>query len=410
MAGREDLHTKTKIKNNQEGKSMKYLVLGAGRMGWAVIYDLVKHSNADEIFVVDGDEERLKLTEKEFNDKRIKTHKVDIANSKTLAPFMSQCVVTIGCASYKYNYDLSKLAIECGCSYIDLGGNESIVAKQFSLHEEAKKKNVAIIPDCGLAPGLVSLLAYDGYQELDEVKEIKLRVGGLPVNPEPPLNYAIVFSPEGLINEYVEDCTIIKDGKVSTVPSLADTETIEFPQPFGKMEAFNTSGGISTLPKTIGAKVKNLDYKTIRYPGHCEQMRLLMDLGLMDSKPINVNQQQTIAPRTVLTQLLIDRLPKIEKDVVLIQVSVKGLLNGSTKEIVYETIDYFDDKTGLSAMMRTTAFPAAIIAQMIAQGQITERGVLTQELSIPTKVFLKQLNERGVKINRSDKVLAAQVK
>ncbi|HEY9733119.1 MAG TPA: saccharopine dehydrogenase C-terminal domain-containing protein, partial [Drouetiella sp.] len=125
------------------------------------------------------------------------------------------------------------------------------------------------------------MLAVNAAESLDELYEMRIRVGGLPVDPEGPLKYAQFFAMDGLINEYVEDCTVIRDGKEFQVPSLTDIEEIEFPKPFGKLEAFNTSGGISTLPKTYAGKIQHMDYKTIRYKGHCEQMFLLKHLGLM---------------------------------------------------------------------------------------------------------------------------------
>src|SRR4051812_42573792 len=229
---------------------MRFLVLGAGRMGYAVVYDLLQNPDVSHVAVVDADERRLANLQKQLPDKRVAAVKADVSDHEELSYLISGCDVVLSCATYKFNYELAKAAIEAGAHFCDLGGNEDIVRQEFSLHEAAKAKNVSIIPDCGLAPGMVSILAAAACNDLDEFSEIRLRVGGLPVEPKPPLDYSLFFSVEGLINEYVEDATVIRNGQLVTVPSLHDVETLEFPAPFGKMEAFNTSGGISTLPQT----------------------------------------------------------------------------------------------------------------------------------------------------------------
>ncbi len=387
---------------------MRFLVLGAGKMGYAAIYDLCEFGGADaQIIAVDSHGGRLDTITKRFTDPRVSVVKADVGNTDELAYLMSGSDVVISCVTYKFNYDLSKAAIEAGASFCDLGGNEDIVRRQFLLDEMARERGVAIIPDCGLAPGLVSMLAAAAFDELDEVVSVKLRVGGLPVEPKQPLAYALFFSTEGLINEYVEDATVIREGRLLRVPSLVDREELEFAQPFGLMEAFNTSGGVSTLPATLGAKVRDLDYKTIRYPGHCEQIKLLKDLGLMDSNPLNVNGEK-IAPRAVLAALLEQKLPREEPDVVLVRVEVTGSKNGEQTMIQWECIDFMDESTGLSAMMRMTAFPVSIIAQMLARGDIKDHGSLYQELSVPRDTFLKEMTRRGVKLVKTERTLVKQ--
>jgi lysine 6-dehydrogenase len=193
-------------------------------------------------------------------------------------------------------------------------------------------------------------------------------------------------------------------------PSLSDIEELEFAQPFGLMEAFNTSGGISTLPQTYQGKVQHLDYKTIRYPGHALQINALKDAGLMDKEVIDVAGSK-IAPRQLLHKLLSDRLPKDEPDVVLMRVIVTGLRDKKPLQLVWDCIDYADQAVNLSAMMRMTAFPASIVAQLIARGDISERGVLRQELAVPTRLFLAEMASRGVALQMIERqpVLKSQV-
>lgn len=385
---------------------MKFLVLGAGKMGYAVAYDLIRGSKVEKVVVADSNTENLKELVKRLPDEKIIPVELDVTNEEELAQLMGEIDVAVSCITYKHNYELAKIALATKTHFVDLGGNEEIVAKEFMLDELAKEQGVTIIPDLGLAPGLVSLLAVSAAESFDEIYDIRLRVGGLPANPDDCfMDYCQVFSIDGLINEYNEDCTVLRDGKIFSVPSLSDNESIEFPRPFGTMEAFNTSGGISTLPQSYLGRVQHLDYKTIRYPGHCDAIHMLKELGMMSKEAVET-ASGPVVPRDLLFKLLSDKLPKDEPDVVLVRVMVSGLKDKKPVQIVWDCIDYADQAAGLTAMMRMTAFPASIVAQMIARGDITERGVLRQETTVPTKLFLAEMDGRGIRLQMTERAPA----
>jgi lysine 6-dehydrogenase len=381
---------------------VKFLVLGAGKMGYAVAYDLIRSPQVEKVFLADSDEKQLQSASDRLADDRVIPCKMDVSNFDEVVKLMSGCNVAISCVTYKFNYELAKAALEAGTSFVDLGGNEDVVKQEFLLDEFAKERGITIIPDCGLAPGLVSILAAAAAENMDELYEINLRVGGLPIDPMPPLNYAQTFSVHGLINEYVENATIIRNGELTIVPSLEELEAIEFPQPFGVLEAFTTSGGVSTLPKTYDGRIQHLDYKTIRYPGHCAQIKLLNALGLFEKEPININGT-SIVPRDLIAARLEETLPKDEPDVVLLRVTVTGVKEKRPMSIIWEAVDYADQGAGLTAMMRMTAFPASILAQMIARNDIPDKGVLVQETHVPTKLFLAELAGRGIALSMLEK-------
>lgn len=385
---------------------MKFLVLGAGKMGYAVAYDLIRGAKVEKVVVADSNTDNLKELVKRLPDEKIIPVELDVTNEEELAQLMAEIDVAVSCITYKHNYELAKIALATKTHFVDLGGNEEIVAKEFMLDELAKEQGVTIIPDLGLAPGLVSLLAVSAAESFDEIYDIRLRVGGLPANPDECfMDYCQVFSIDGLINEYNEDCTVLRDGKIFSVPSLSDNESIEFPRPFGTMEAFNTSGGISTLPQSYLGRVQHLDYKTIRYPGHCDAIHMLKELGLMSKEAVET-ASGPVVPRDLLFKLLSDKLPKDEPDVVLVRVMVSGLKDKKPVQIIWDCIDYADQAAGLTAMMRMTAFPASIVAQMIARGDITERGVLRQETTVPTKLFLAEMDGRGIRLQMTERAPA----
>lgn len=375
---------------------MKVLVIGSGQMGKGAAYDLVKQDSVEQIILADIDTKCAEALAKEVGDKAV-AKTVDAKNHDQLMRAFSEVDSVISAVSYTVNVLHTEVAIETGTHMCDLGGGWTVVEKQLEMNDKAKDAGVTVVPDCGLAPGMVSVLAREGIEYLDRVESVKIRVGGLQQEPRPPLNYALIFSVEGLINEYIEPCVALRNGKITIEDPLVGFEEITFPEPFGKLEAFNTSGGTSTLPHTYKGKVKDLDYKTIRYPGHGHKMWCLMKLGLMDSEKLEVEGVK-IAPRRVLESLLEKNLPPSGKDVTLLRVMVEGWKGSESRNIEYEVIDYFDDTTGLTSMMRTTSFPASVTAMMMADGRIKKRGVLTPERCIPPNLFIEELRARGIDI------------
>ncbi len=381
---------------------MKVLVLGAGRMGLGAAYDLARNSEGVELVTVaDVDEGRARAVCETLNGARVRPAQVDVEDRARVVGLMRGHDAALSCVTYFHNLGLARAALQARTHFSDLGGNNAVVDAELALDEEARAAGVNVVPDCGLAPGMVSVLAAHGAARFERLEEIHIRVGGLPQNPRPPLDYQIVFSVEGLINEYVERARVIREGQLTEVESLTEIESLDFPEPFGRMEAFQTSGGTSTLPETFLGRVRELDYKTIRYPGHCERFKLLVDLGLASSEEVEAGGAR-VAPRKLLGELLNRHLPADEPDLVFIRLEFAGQLTGEGfKRLRYDIVDRFDPATGLSAMQRTTSFPASIVAQMMARGVTTRRGAVPQERCIPPDAFVAELARRGIRIDES---------
>lgn len=384
---------------------MRYLVLGSGLMGRAAAFDLLRHDDTKELILADIDESNLKSVADFLNDSRVKTVVLDAKDKVQVLEVMKGIDSVVACISYTLNFDLTKAAIKSGANFCDLGGNNTVVAKQFTLSEEAEKADVTIIPDCGLAPGVASIFVENGASKLDAIEEIHIRVGGLPQDPKPPLNYSLIFSVQGLTNEYIEIAEVIRDGKLTKVEPLTEIEEIVFPEPFGKLEAFQTSGGTSTLPKTFLGKVKVLDYKTIRYKGHCEKMKAILDLGFKSYEKVDF-QGSKISPREFLETMLVKNLThENTKDITLVRIEVIGFKDKKKMKISYQIIDYYDEKNDLTSMMRMTSYPAAIIARMMAIGDVKMKGVVTQEYNVPSDLMIEELRKRDVNIEYKEEVL-----
>lgn len=397
---------------------MKILVLGAGMMGTAAAWDLARSRGVEHVGLADANAATLKKSLEHVARSSVVAHRLDITQPEKVMALMKRFDATISAVPYRHNFQLARCAVRAGSHFCDLGGNDTIVAQEFSLDAAARKKKVRLVPDCGLAPGMVSIVVADGVKHFQRVESVQIRVGGLPLKPKPPLQYQLVFSVGGLINEYIEPAQVLEQGKLKRLESMTGVEALRFPPPFGTLEAFYTSGGASTLPLTLKGKVRELNYKTIRYPGHCEKFKTMIDLGLTSSHPVDLRDAK-VEPRQLLENLLVQNLPSGQPDCVLIRVTLRGTparpperpnpRPGSSQrqllnEISYQLIDYYDPKTRLSAMMRTTAFPISIIAQMLCRGDVTggRYGALRQELHIPSIIFLNELKSRGICFERRD--------
>ncbi len=375
---------------------MRIAVLGAGLMGRAAVYDLSRIENVEKVGVFDIDEALAKQIADAYGNNIATAAYLDASDEQAAVSLLKDFDAAVSCVTYKYNPGLTRAAIESGCHLVDLGGNNDVVRTQLEMNDEAEKAGVIVIPDCGLAPGMVSIMVADGVARFDKVRSLKIRVGGLPQSPRPPLNYQMVFSAEGLLNEYWEPCLILEDGKKKKINPMTGVETLEF-DGIGQLEAFYTSGGTSTLPDTYEGIIDFLDYKTIRYPGHCQLFKPMLEIGLASRQEIEVEGQK-VQPRAVLRSVLEKNLSLGDLDMVLVRLTFEGTKDGEDRTVVYEIVDRQDTKTGLTAMMRTTSFPAAIIAWMAADGQITERGCKSQEIAVKPSLFLPQLKKRHINL------------
>lgn len=378
---------------------MKMVVVGAGMMGRGAVFDLLKQPDVDRVVLVDGEATRLERLAEEFRSSKLAQLRADLSDPAGLLSVKEAAGGASGlvsCVPYRFNLDLAGIAVESRCHFTDLGGNNDVVDAQFEMDARAKGAGVAIVPDCGLAPGTVNVLAGYAHSLLDETDSIRLRVGGLPKSPKPPMDYHLVFSANGLINEYVEPARVIRGGRVLVIPSLTELETLEFPAPFGTMEAFVTSGGSSTLTASMEGRVRDLDYKTVRYPGHCRVVQSWRALGLTDSEPVQVGGS-SVSPRALLETCMEAHLSEDAPDVVLLRCDASGTRKGLAAGVRIELVDEYDTASRMTSMARTTAFAETAIMLMLCRGQIQSRGVMRQELAVPGETFIREMAARGVR-------------
>jgi lysine 6-dehydrogenase len=377
---------------------MKMLVLGAGLQGCACAYDLLQQPAVSQVTLADLRPDTLPPFLTGDWKGRLRQVRLDVTDLAAVQETMRGHAAVMSAIPYYYNGPMARAAVEAGCHFSDLGGNTEIVFEQKKLHEQALAKGVSVIPDCGLAPGMVNILAAEGIRRLDRVEEVRIYVGGLPQSPEPPLNYQIVYSLEGALDYYTTPSWVLRGAKPVQVDALSEVEPVDFPAPVGTLEAFHTGGGISTLPFAYEGKVDVMEYKTLRYPGHVAVMRPIRELGLLGSKPLEV-KGQTVVPRDVFIAAVHPKLHKPQgRDLVALQVQVSGQKGGRADTVRFRLIDYFDAEHGISAMMRTTGYSLSVTGQMQADGRITEKGVRTPDEAVPFRAYVEELGRRGVRI------------
>ncbi|HET7375814.1 MAG TPA: saccharopine dehydrogenase C-terminal domain-containing protein [Anaerolineae bacterium] len=390
--------------------SIQYLVVGAGRQGTASAYDLAKFGGAERVTLADVDRSIAQAAADRVNQllgrSIAQAIELDVKDDQAVRQAAQGCTVMLSAVPYFFNLNLTKIAIECGVSFCDLGGNTEIVRQQHALDAQAKRAGVTVVADCGMGPGLGNTLAVYAMELLDQTDHIYLYDGGLPLEPQAPWNYVESFNLEGLTNEYHDGLMVLRNGELEFIPPFSEMEIIDFP-PLGKLEAFIVAGGLSTTPWTFKGKLKTLQLKILRYPGTFAQLKAYSDLGLYDFKPINVDGVNII-PRRVFHTLYGPRVhADTVQDICLIRAHAIGQKDGRPAEALIDLIDRYDPHTGFSSMERTTGWHLSIVAAMIAHQQIAA-GAVPLELAVPGHAFVAEAKIRGFKIKA--KVTTTQAK
>ena len=267
-----------------------YAVLGAGRQGTAAAYDIARWGDASKVVLGDlnlsAAERGARRVNQMLDREIIEARQVDVTDAPAVLAALEGVDAFLSAVPYYYNLDLTRLAIQARASMADLGGNTSIVIQQHAYHAEAQAAGISIIPDCGQVPGVGTALCAYAMSLLDDTVDVFMWDGGIPQNPRPPFQYLLTFHIAGLTNEYAEPAIFLRDWKVTEVEPMSELEIVEFPEPIGKLEAFVTGGGTSSMPWTFEGKLRTLQNLTLRYPGHFAQLRAYWDLGLWDQEPI----------------------------------------------------------------------------------------------------------------------------
>lgn len=386
--------------------AFRYVVLGAGRQGTAAGYDLARFGDAESVTFADAEgsaAERAASRVNELLGRPIASGAaVQVTDPGALAERLKGAAACVSAVPFHFNPAIARACVAAGCALTDLGGNSDCVREELALDAAARQAGVAIVPDCGVGPGMIANLAVRVIEQFDRADEVLIYDGGLPQTPRPPFNYACFFNIEGLTNEYVGDAQYLIDGKVAAVACFdpAETERIEIPE-LGELEAFTTSGALTTLTGACVGKLRTLKNKTLRYPGHAALMRNLIDLGFLSETAIDLGGA-SVVPRDLAHRLLADKFAPEpgEHDLMVIHIRARGERGGKPAEVTLDMLDRLDAATGFTAMERTTGFHAAIVAQLAARGQV-EPGARPPEEAVGAARMIEELARRGINVTLS---------
>jgi saccharopine dehydrogenase-like NADP-dependent oxidoreductase len=341
----------------------RVLLLGAGKIG-RMIARLLVDSGDYSVLVGDVSSDALDRMSSRVNG--VEVRQVDVASSSQLSKALDGCDAVISALSYFLNPALAQAALAAGVSYFDLTEDVATTRRVREIAAQAAEGQI-FMPQCGLAPGFISIVAQHLTKQFDSLDAVRMRVGALPLFPTGALKYNLTWSTDGLINEYCNPCDALHDGRRVELQPLEGYE--QFLLDGVRYEAFNTSGGLGTLCDTLEGRVRELNYKTIRYVGHCEPMMLL------------VNELRLSERRTILKDILERAVPVTFQDVVVTFCTAVGLRNGQLVQITDGRKVYHQDVGGQhwSAIQITTAASVCAVLDLFAAGSLPQRGFVRQE-------------------------------
>ncbi len=342
---------------------MRITLLGAGHIG-QTIARLLADSGDYDVTVVDRSPEALARLGGPRTGPTIQTRVADTAQAAELLAVLRGQDAVINALPYHLATLAATAALEAGCHYFDL--TEDVAATQF-IQDLARNAPTAFMPQCGLAPGFIGIVAHHLAQSFDTLQDVKMRVGALPAFPTNALKYNLTWSVDGLINEYCHPCEAIREGKNIEVLALEGLE--HFSLDGTEYEAFNTSGGLGTLCETLAGRVQTLDYKSVRYPGHRDLMKLLLE------------ELQLNKDTETLKAILRKSIPSTMQDVVLVFVTVSGMRGGSLVQEVFARKIFADrsESAPLSAIQITTAAGICAAVDLFREGKLPQSGFIRQE-------------------------------
>ena len=372
---------------------MKITVLGAGAIGTAVAVDLAHDDRVSRVQMCESQPVVLRAFRATHAHPRLRTYEADARDLTSLEPIVSGSACVVSCVGSEHSERIARLSLEVGAHFVDLDGVHDLAA----LAELAERRQRWVVTGAGLSPGLVGVLAMEGVESLDRAHAVRIRVGDVPMDPPEPFLHRLAHSAERLLDDYTKPAPVVRDGRLETREPLTGLEAVEVDD-FGTMEAFYTGAGLGALVEALEGRVQRLSIKTLRYPGHAERMRFVLDLGLADRTALDIRTHLTY--RDVLVRRLRQRLGGAYDDAVLLRVEVDGVKDGEEGTVVYEMVDRCNRETGFSAMQRCTGYPASTAALVLAERGLTGGGVGAADQVLPREFFLARLAERGIVAQR----------
>ena len=386
---------------------MKILLLGVGLQGKATLHDLANSPDVTQIIAADANFDDLQNYAKDLNNAKITPIKLDVRERDAVSLQMKKVDAVIVLLPQGFRLYILNLAIENGIHFIE---TSYALPEYANLGTLAEAKGITILPECGLDPGIDLVLAGHAIREFDEVRQLHVYGTGVP-EPEAatnPIKYKISWTFAGVLSAYQRPAKMLKEGQIvdlspSEMFDAANVHMVDM-EGLGSMEAYYNGDAVKYLDVfKIAETTTDTGRYSLRWPGHTEFWKKMVDLGFLSEEPIIVNGNE-VSLRQFVNNLLAPQLQYAadERDVAGLRIDVRGLKNGKPRRVIYEMIDRRDLETGLLAMQRTVGYTASIGAQMILRGEIKKRGLLTPTRDIPYDIFIAELEKRGIHIRRKE--------
>lgn len=373
------------------------VVLGTGMIGTTVVRELAKFPNIQRVTAVDGSQKNIDKCLQVADNPKVTGKLTNLQTKEDIYNVIKDADIAVACLPHSLSVTAVNAAIAAKCNLVDLVGSQ--FEEKMKLDHQAKEVGVIIVPGCGVAPGITNFLAARGIEMLDEADDAVMVCGGVPRHPLPPLWYQVVFRLESVMGLYTRPALAAENGKLVNLPPLSGLETMSFPEPIGECEAVVTDAHSAAY--TLKDKVKHLYEKTVRYSGHWRKMAVLAELGFLDQEPIEVNGH-LVSPAKLTEKILEPKLHgQSNEDITVLRVTTKGRKDGVSKTYTWEMIDFYDHDRNITSMAKTTAIPAMLVANWIANDRIKEKGIVpVEKIMIGERFdpFLSELNEYGIDI------------
>lgn len=382
----------------------RYAVLGAGLMGRVIARDLLQAEPDARVTLMDVDEGLLRETVDPLADARLEAVVVDVHDVDEAAHTLAGHDVAVSALPHRCSLAALDVALAARVSIVDLVGSQP--EARLELEFRARDAGILILPGCGVAPGLSNVFVGLGAERLDEVRDATIYVGGIPIRRSSPLEYETVYALESVLGACARPARILQSGREVEVEALSGLEQLDFAPPIGRLEAYYTDGLGSLILTMRGRITGSLVEKTLRYPGFAAHLAFLRACGLLETSPVRVGRVE-VAPLDVLAHQLRPALRLgPEGDLLVLRAVVAGTRAGRTHVLEFELLDAYDATTGMTAMGRTTGFPAAQAARLIGVGRIDERGVrFPEQLFVGERgrAFLATLRDHGLAITERER-------
>lgn len=379
---------------------MRVAVLGTGLIGRMIVRELGASSKVSEVIAFDGSQTAVDHAVAHANSPIVSGTTADLGSVHTIEALLAGVDAAVAALPHALSMYANEAAANTGTHLVDLVGSR--YEEKLAFHDTAAKNNALLITGCGVAPGIVNVLAARGIELLDEAEEAIMYCGGLPKDPLPPLWYQVVFRLESVMGLYTRDAIATEHGNIVRMPPMSGLEEIAFPEPAGLCEAAYSDA--HSTAHTLADKVTRLAEKTVRYKGHFEKMNVLNELGFLNLEPVRVGNAQVV-PRELAMQLLEPRMKGgSDKDITVVRVDAKGTTNGAPAAHSWEMVDVYDDERNYTSMAKTTGFPAVIAIEWLANGTLTERGFFAPEQLFAGErfdPFIQELATHGVHITKT---------